>query len=89
MRFNGACNVDQAMIDKLIVRNKLRPLDMSKHIFGGDCPFCGHAKTFCLWEDKGTYRCYWCGCDGRFVVTPERTLEEQRLMRAKLENSQE
>jgi len=88
MRFNGACNVDKEMVIKIIDRNRLRKLGMTTHIYGGDCPFCGHEKTFCLWEDKGTYRCYWCGCDGRFVVTPERTLEEQRLMKAKLESSE-
>lgn len=74
--------VDRAMIDKLIVRNGLRTLDLTKHIYGGDCPFCGHEKSFILWEEKGQYRCYWCGCDGRFVRTPERDLEERRRLDA-------
>jgi hypothetical protein len=89
MRRNGASNIDQAMMDKIIVRNGLRTLDMAKYIFAGDCPFCGHKKSFILWQDKGTYRCYWCGCDGRFVRTPERELEERNLLKAKLEANEE
>lgn len=79
-------HVDQAMIDKLIVRNGLRTLDMSKNIYGGGCPFCGHEKSFMLWATKGAYRCFWCGCDGRFVRTPERALEEQREKKETLDS---
>ena len=72
------------MINELITRNSLRRLDMTNQIFGGTCPFCGREKSFCLWADKGEYRCYWCGCDGRFVMTPERTVELRRKKRAML-----
>jgi Zn ribbon nucleic-acid-binding protein len=89
MKFYGNAYVDRGMIDKIIVRNKLQKIDLSNHIYGGDCPFCGRAKSFCLWEEKGTFRCYWCGCDGRFVRTPERELEERNLLKAKLAASEE
>ena len=32
-------HVDQEMIDKLVVRNALVPLQLTKTIFGGTCPF--------------------------------------------------
>lgn len=82
-------HVDQVMIDKIIVRNSLTPLQLTKTIFGGACPFCGHAKTFVLWSERGQYRCYFCGCDGRFVRSPERELEERKLLKARLEASEE
>lgn len=82
-------HVDQEMIDKLVVRNALVPLQLTKTIFGGTCPFCGRQNSFVLWTEKGQFRCYYCGCDGRFVRSPERELEERRLLKAKLERSEE
>ena len=73
--------VDPQMIDKLISRNGLSKLGMSKGIYGGTCPFCGRERSFTLWSDSGIYRCYWCGCDGRFVMTPERMAEERQKFR--------
>lgn len=68
-----ASHIDREMVKSIIERNRLSRLGMSESIYGGDCPFCGHAKTFTLWAEKGTYRCFWCGADGRFVLSPERS----------------
>jgi hypothetical protein len=27
------------------------------------------------------YRCFWCGCDGRFIQTPERTAAKRETER--------
>jgi hypothetical protein len=76
--------IDHEMIQSLITRNKLTRLGMSKSMYGGTCPFCGRERSFCLWSEKGDYRCYWCGCDGRFVATPERMAEARRQRREML-----
>jgi Zn ribbon nucleic-acid-binding protein len=67
--------VDTMMIESIIVRNHLHLLGQSEAIYGGICPLCGMESSFTLWADKGIYRCFWCGCDGRFVMTPERNAE--------------
>ncbi len=72
MRTTCASYVDPEMVQELIDRHNLQMLNMSQVIHGGTCPFCGQERTFALWADKGTFRCYHCGCDGRFVRTPER-----------------
>ena len=71
-------HVDLETIDRIIERNALSRLGLSKGMFAGDCPFCGHPKAFVLWRDSGNYRCYFCGCDGRFVRAPERSLMKER-----------
>ena len=76
--------IDGEMIDHRIHRNGLHKMDLSNSIYGGTCPFCGRERAFCLWSEKGDYRCYWCGCDGRFVATPERTMEMRRKRREML-----
>jgi Zn ribbon nucleic-acid-binding protein len=72
------------MVKHIIERNALLRLGMSEAIYGGSCPFCGHAQSFTLWAEKGVYRCFWCGCDGRFVLSPERTAEEKAKRKAAL-----
>lgn len=86
MRTTCAGHVDGEMIAEIVTRNNLRVLDMSQSIHGGDCPFCGHPRSFCLWSDKGNFRCYWCGCDGRFVRTPEREAEKRAKHQAYLDS---
>jgi len=76
--------VDVRIIAELIERNKLGLIPTATAIYHGDCPFCGHPRTFTLWADKGVYRCFWCGCDGRFVQTPERTAATREAERKKL-----
>lgn len=78
--------VDKDIIDQLIARNKLRKMDMSKTLYGGDCPFCGQEKCFMIWSEKGSYRCFLCGCDGRFVPSPERLLEKPKQEGAPIED---
>lgn len=89
-RLSGAKTVvDPEMINKIIVRNGLSPLGKSEQIFGGPCPLCGHIGSFVVWADKAIYRCFYCGCDGRFVTTPERYAEQRTALRAKLSMSEE
>jgi Zn ribbon nucleic-acid-binding protein len=75
---------DPEMITRLIERNSLTLLGKSDGIFGGNCPFCGHERSFTIWADKGLFRCFWCGADGRFVPSPEREAERRKEKRAKL-----
>jgi Zn ribbon nucleic-acid-binding protein len=75
---------DPDMINHLIERNSLARLGMSASIYGGDCPFCGHERSFTIWADKGVFRCFWCGADGRFVPCPEREAEKRQAKRDKL-----
>lgn len=77
-------HLDDEMIRSIIARNGLAKLGMSAAIFGGNCPFCGHERSFTLWSEKGVYRCFWCGCDGRFVMSPERAAEGRRMKREML-----
>jgi hypothetical protein len=85
MRFSStAAHVDREMVKSIIERNSLKRLGMSESIFGGDCPFCGHDRSFTIWADKGNFRCFWCGADGRFVPSPEREAEKRKAERAKL-----
>lgn len=79
-----AAHVDREMVKSIIERNGFQRLGMSEAIYGGDCPMCGHARTFTLWADKGNFRCFWCGADGRFVPSPEREAEKRRAKRAML-----
>lgn len=74
---------DVEMMASLIERNGLKLAPTSEAVYLGDCPFCGHEKTFTLWADKAIFRCFWCGCDGRFVISPERIgaeLQKRRKM---------
>jgi Zn ribbon nucleic-acid-binding protein len=85
MRFSStAAHIDREMVKSIIERNRLAQLGMSEAIYGGDCPFCGRARTFTLWAEKGVYRCFWCGCDGRFVPAPERAAEDKAKRKARL-----
>jgi Zn ribbon nucleic-acid-binding protein len=76
--------LDSEVIRSIIARNGLTLLGMSGAIYGGNCPFCGRERSFTLWSEKGVYRCFWCGCDGRFVMSPERAAEEHRAKREML-----
>lgn len=76
-----AGTIDAMMIESIIIRNKLKLLGHSEAIYGGACPLCGRESSFTIWADKAIYRCFWCGCDGRFVITPERSAELERRKR--------
>ena len=85
MRFSTAPGrIDKEMIDGIIARNSLGQLGMSERIFGGNCPLCGHERSFTIWASRGGFHCFWCGADGRFVAAPERMAEERAKKKSKL-----
>lgn len=76
--------VDAEIVAELVERNILQLVPTSEAVYLGDCPFCGHRRSFTLWAGKAVFRCFWCGCDGRFVASPERLAEELRKRRMAL-----
>jgi Zn ribbon nucleic-acid-binding protein len=78
-----ASHLDVEVMTLVIQHSDLHKLAHSEFIYAGNCPFCGHEKSFVLWRNKAAYRCFWCGCDGRFVRTPERELERKKREQAK------
>lgn len=79
---------DPEVIHQIVSKNALRLVGGATAIYGGTCPFCGRERAFVLWADKCIYRCYWCGCDGRFTRSPERNMELKRAAVAKLEQGE-
>lgn len=80
MRYSRRFTVNNNIIKQLIERNSLRLLDHAEAVYGGSCPMCGEEKSFILWADKAKYRCFWCGCDGKYAPTPERVAEARRIL---------
>lgn len=80
MRYLRTFHVDNNIIKQHIARNGLQLLEQAAAVYGGDCPMCGQSHSYILWADKGKYRCFWCGCDGRFAPTPERVAEARRIL---------
>ena len=83
-RSTSRSHIDPALIAEIIDRLRLSLLGMSEAIYGGDCPLCGHAKSFSLWAASGNFRCFYCGADGRFVVSVERRAAIVKQKREKL-----
>jgi hypothetical protein len=83
-RSAASSHVDSEVIDQLIAHNGLTQLGMSKAMYGGNCPFCGAERCFTLWALTGAFRCFQCGCDGRFVRTPERSFAKKEAERKRL-----
>jgi hypothetical protein len=50
----------------------------------GDTDVGGGNLRMGVWADKGNFRCFWCGADGRFVPSPEREAEKRKAERARL-----
>jgi Zn ribbon nucleic-acid-binding protein len=82
MTWAGRSRIDPDMVEEIIKRANLSLIGGSEAIFGGTCPLCGKEKSFTLWAAKGTFRCFWCGADGRFIISPEREAEKRRRARA-------
>lgn len=81
----GKSRFDPETIDALIVRLKLELMAESQSMYRGTCPLCGSSHKFILWADRGKFRCYYCGCDGIYVHSPERLAEKRAKQKAILE----